>query len=262
MEKPVEPGRKPLKSILITSFQLILTVSGLAFLFATLFTAWTPGLSAPEFIPVSTNGKVINLEPNATMIPTNESIPPTLKIGIVAGHWGNDSGAVCGDGFTEAELNLDIATLVQKRLAEMDYEVEILEEFDDRLKGYKAVALVSIHADSCDYYSDLATGFKVAASMANPHPEKSARLTSCLRSRYNQATGLPIHSTSVTVDMTDYHSFGEIDENTTAAIIEIGFLNLDREYLVNNKDDVTTGIVNGILCYLNQEEIVPTQEQP
>lgn len=264
MEKPIEPGRKPLRSIFLTSLQLILTISGLAFLFATLFTAWTPGLSAPEFIPLplQTNGKVINLEPDATLIPTNQSKPPALRIGIVAGHWGNDSGAVCGDGFTEAELNLDVASRVQKRLTELDYEVDILEEFDERLKGYKAVALVSIHADSCEYYNELATGFKVASSMANPHPEKSARLTSCLRSRYNQATGMPIHSTSVTVDMTDYHNFSEIDENTTAAIIEIGFLNLDREYLVNNTDEVSAGIVNGILCFLNQEEITPTQEQP
>jgi N-acetylmuramoyl-L-alanine amidase len=159
------------------------------------------------------------------------------------------------------DINLDVASRVQKRLAELGYQVDLLEEFDSRLSGYKSVALVSIHADSCEYYNELATGFKVAASMANPHPEKSARLTSCLRHRYNQATGMAVHSQSVTPDMTSYHAFGEIDENTTAAIIEIGFLNLDREYLVNHTDEIATGIVNGILCYLNEEDIKTPQEE-
>jgi N-acetylmuramoyl-L-alanine amidase len=144
----------------------------------------------------------------------------------------------------------------------MKYQVDLLEEFDPRLDQYKATALISIHADSCVYYNDQATGYKVAASLANPHPERSARLTACLRSRYGTATGLPVHSMSVTPDMTSYHAFGEIDENTTAAIIEIGFLNLDREYLTNNTDQVTEGIVKGILCYLNNESVSSIETKP
>jgi N-acetylmuramoyl-L-alanine amidase len=115
--------------------------------------------------------------------------------------------------------------------------------------------LVSIHADSCDYINDLATGFKVAAALASPNPERATRLTACLRSRYAQATGLPLHSTSVTADMTDYHAFGEISELTPAAIIETGFLNLDRQFLTQNPDIAAQGITNGILCFLNNESI-------
>ncbi len=187
-----------------------------------------------------------------------------LKIGLVSGHWGNDSGAVCADGFTEADMNLQVASVVQKKLEDANYEVDLLEEFDPGLQGYLAAALVSIHADSCDFINSDATGYKVAASMSNPHPEKSARLTSCLRSRYGQSTGLPVHSQSVTADMTSYHAFGEIDENTVAAIIEIGFLNLDRDFLTNNTDLVVDGIVNGILCYLNNESVSksPNTGQP
>jgi N-acetylmuramoyl-L-alanine amidase len=58
--------------------------------------------------------------------------------------------------------------------------------------------------------------------------------------------------------MTFYHAFDEISPNTTAAIIETGFLNLDYEILTQQPDLVATGIVNGILCYINNESINPT----
>jgi N-acetylmuramoyl-L-alanine amidase len=114
---------------------------------------------------------------------------------------------------------------------------------------------VSIHADSCDYVNDEATGFKVAAALSNPRPEKATRLTSCLRDRYARATGLPFHLNSVTPDMTSYHAFDEIDIETTAVIIEIGFLNLDRQLLTQEQDVVVEGITNGILCYIRNEDV-------
>ncbi len=176
-------------------------------------------------------------------------------IGVVAGHWGNDSGSVCLDGLTEVDVNQKIASLVQKKLIERGYDVNLLKEFDHQLAGYKATILVSIHADSCEFINADATGFKVAAALANPHPERATRLTACIRSRYASITGLPLHSSSVTLDMTDYHAFEEIHESTTAAIIETGFLNLDRNFLTEQSDIVAQGIVDGILCYLNNESI-------
>lgn len=58
--------------------------------------------------------------------------------------------------------------------------------------------------------------------------------------------------------MTSYHAFAEIDINTPAAIIETGFLNLDRQFLTEHPDLAAQGIVNGILCFLNNESISPT----
>jgi hypothetical protein len=87
------------------------------------------------------------------------------------------------------------------------------------------------------------------------------RLTACLRARYGAATGMPIHSTSVTNDMTQYHAFDEIDPNTTAAIIEVGFMNLDRQILEKSPEIPAQGIVSGILCYLRNESItLPTAD--
>jgi N-acetylmuramoyl-L-alanine amidase len=137
----------------------------------------------------------------------------------------------------------------------------VLKEFDAKLSDYRAVALVSIHADSCDYVNDEATGFKVAPSLANPRPEKAARLTACLRDRYGRATQLNLHPNSVTPDMTSYHAFDEINAETTAVIIEIGFLNLDRQILTEQPDLIAKGISDGILCYARNEDI-STNQQP
>jgi N-acetylmuramoyl-L-alanine amidase len=237
-------------------FYQIKIIFGVAFVLATLYSIWTPGVSIPsstweEFniAPVPIDDKEVN--------PTKSTKQKPL-IGIVAGHWGSDSGAVCSDGLTEKEVNLNIASFVQKYLAEDGYEVNLLKEFDSKLTGYEASVLISIHADSCDYINDLATGFKVAQAMASKRPERTARLTACLRNRYSEATGLELHSTSVTEDMTSYHAFGEIDENTPAVIIETGFLNLDRQLLTQNPELAAQGIASGIRCFINNESISTT----
>ena len=100
-------------------------------------------------------------------------------------------------------------------------------------------------------------GPQLAAANANPRPERSQRLVACLRTRYGQATGMNLHSTSVTDDMTSYHAFEEINPETTAAIIEVGFLNLDRQILTQNPDLIAKGITDGILCFVNNEDISP-----
>ena len=250
------------------TFYFIMSAIGVAIIVATMFTAW----SDPGILPGTLGSRAIVLNaPQATQ--TAESIgTPTPRskplVGIVVGHWDDqtrDPGAVCSDiNLTEFQVNQNIAALVRDQLIARGYDVELLREFDPRLSGYKASVLVSIHADSCDYINDAATGFKVAAAMANPRPQLSARLVGCMRQRYAQATGMKLH-TSVTEDMGSYHAFDEIDPDTTAAIIEVGFLNLDRVILTQHPDRVAQGIIDGILCYLNNEQIpfaLPTETTP
>jgi N-acetylmuramoyl-L-alanine amidase len=235
--------------------QVIITV---AFVLATLFTAWTPASLLPgSLTDILSQALAPLVETPQSDFPT-PTPRPNPRVGIVAGHWGNDPGAVCADGLTEVEVNLSVATKVKENLAALNYEVDVLKEFDPKLSSYRAQALVSIHADSCEYINDQATGFKVAAALANPHPEKASRLIACLRDRYERATGLRFHASSVTPDMTSYHAFEEIHPETAAAIIEIGFLNLDRQILTMSQDLVAEGIAEGILCFLNNEDINPT----
>lgn len=237
-----------------TSYYLTVVVS-VAFVLASLFTLWTPAGLLPPSLAEKISQALAPL-PETPLPDYPTATPrPNPRIGIVAGHWGNDPGAVCPDGLTEAEVNLNIATKAKELLSSDDYEVDLLKEFDPKLSGYRALALVSIHADSCDYINDTATGFKVAAALANRHPEKGDRLTACIRDRYARDTGLPVHVNSVTPDMTSYHAFEEIDSETTAAIIEVGFLNLDREILTQGQDQIAQGVVDGILCYIRNEDI-------
>lgn len=241
------------------AFFQIGVVALVAAILATLFTAWTPG-SSLQTMPTPEGAAIAAvLQPSPTLppgAPTPTPRNPKL-IGLVAGHWKNDSGAVCPDGRKEVDVNLRIATLVQKILTEQGYQVEMLHEFDPRLENYQAAALVSIHNDSCDFVNTEATGYKVASAMATRHPELAARLTACLRARYGAATGLTLHSTSVTSDMTSYHAFGEINETTPAAIIETGFLNLDGPLLFEKPDIVAQGVAAGILCFMRNESIAP-----
>jgi N-acetylmuramoyl-L-alanine amidase len=258
MESQASQNKEQYQTRTLGAFQQIQLVVGVAFLLATLFTAWTPAGLLPDSLAEKLSGVIIATEESSINLGPTPTARPNLRIGIVAGHWGSepyDPGAVCSDGLKEVDINLDIATRVRESLIGNGFDVDLLKEFDPRLDGYRGLLLVSIHADSCEYINDQATGFKVAAAMSTVYPEKAARLTACLRNRYSSATGLPFHPGSVTADMTSYHGFDEIHEDTTAAIIETGFMNLDRQILTQQPNLVAQGIINGVLCFVNNEDI-------
>lgn len=242
-----------------SSFQSLGFLILAAAIAATLFTAWTePGLIPSALAETFSNALP---ELRATSLPYLPTITPrpSPRIGIVAGHYKNDSGAVCPEelgGIREVDINLEVATRVQANLLTEGYQVDLLGEFDDQLKDYSAVALVSVHADSCNYINDEATGFKVAAAMSTVYREQALRLANCMRARYQAVTNLNFHQ-SVTRDMTEYHAFDEINPQTPAVIIEIGFMNLDYELLTKRPDLVARGITDGILCYIRNESIEP-----
>ena len=155
-DSPVEPGltdqdqqispQKKMKPTVFNFWQGLSTVLAAAFIVATLCTLWTPGSllesslearMAQALDPASGEGEIIF---DSTLDP--EDAANWERIGIVSGHYGHDSGAVCPNGVTEAELNLRISTIVQKMLTDMGYEIDLLQEFDPRLWGYQAAVLV------------------------------------------------------------------------------------------------------------------------
>ncbi len=168
------------------------------------------------------------------------------RIGIVAGHLDSDSGAVCADGLTEAETVQEIADLVARRLRRAGARVDLLAEYDERLNGYRADALVSIHADACVARS----GFKTARLDDSAIPQTEDALLACLNQQYADATGLTFDPYTVTEDMIGYHVFNRVASQTPAAIIETGFLGGDRELLTKRPDQAARGIADGIICFL------------
>ncbi|MCJ7735698.1 MAG: N-acetylmuramoyl-L-alanine amidase [Anaerolineae bacterium] len=190
------------------------------------------------------------------VVPVVTSTPSVPRIGIVSGHWGSDTGAVCPDGLQEVDINYDVAQRVVAALSAQGYRIDLLQERDPVLNGYRAAVMVSIHADSCTEFPGAdppASGYKVARVVGSAVPEAEDRLVRCLSDCYGARTGLYFHENSITDDMMHYHAFYEIDGQTPGAIIETGFMFEDRDLLTHRADLVAEGIVDGILCFLQSE---------
>jgi N-acetylmuramoyl-L-alanine amidase len=240
------PIRRP---VLIIAGRVMLVIAGISFLALILIGARLLAADRNESLsPIPPlHGEEMNPTTNASSPQTNaQSSGP--RVGIVAGHAGYDSGAVCPDGLTEAQVNMSVAQEVVDLLQRKGYQVDLLEEYDDLLPGYQADALVSIHADSCDVPG--ATGFKVARVTDSAIPEAEDQLVNCLYLEYEAVTGLPRHPSSITDNMTQYHAFREIDSYTPGAIIEMGFLLEDREFLLYRPKVAARGIAAGIVCFI------------
>lgn len=194
--------------------------------------------------------------PLGTTEPTNATATiiaatPTLQIphiGVIAGHAGSDSGALCPDGLQEVDINMDIARRVVVLADQLGWQADLLEEFDARLNGYQASALISIHVDSCGFPGK--SGFKVARAESSYQPEPEDRLVDCISEYYESRTGLEFDPYTITYDMTRYHAYYEIDPRTPAAVIEAGFMLDDRELLTERPDVVAQGIVDGLICFI------------
>ncbi len=193
-------------------------------------------------------------------LPPTPTRPP-LRVGLVAGHSGTDDpGAVCPDGVTEVQVNTNIVREAARVLREAGFQVDILEEFDARLQGYRALALVSVHADSCSLAPDL-SGFKLAISafleqLGDARQQlRARRLQGCLEAWYAAVTDLEYHPETVTRDMREYHAFREVHPDTPAVIIETGFLGGDYDLLVNRPQIPGRGVAMGVLCFARSENL-------
>jgi N-acetylmuramoyl-L-alanine amidase len=208
------------------------------------------GLSALFYKPV----------PPKPVVQRMAQSPAPLRIAIISGHRNSDSGAVCEDGLTEADVNFNIARTVTENLQNYGIRTWLMDEFDERLYDFSGTALVSIHADSCEYYNDDATGYKIASS----YMTDSSILADCVNKLYSEITHMEFHANTVTPDMADYHAFREIEIGTPAIIIETGFMNQDREFLTSGAEVPSRAITEGILCYINavRGEVTNGQSNP
>jgi len=245
---------------LVRQVQLLLLVVTVAAALLAIFAArrrGLPGSATGTPVPTATQSAAPTRSPTVgpTITPGGPTLSPTPKpkrVGILSGHSGpeNDPGAVCPDGLREVDINLAVAQRVVAALRDRGYEVDLLEEYDDRLSGYRADAFLSIHADACD--TPEASGFKVARVSFSAIPEIEDVLVECLYQEYGRITGLPRHDYSITPDMHGYHAFLKVDPQTPAAIIEMGFMAADRSILINHPDLLAEGIVAGLLCFLER----------
>lgn len=236
---------------IIRSFIVIITAAGLT---ATIFTWWTPSKfiasDVRDELSVALATSIATLEPTALPTPNW-----ARRVGIVSGHRGpqNDPGAVCPDGLTEASINEAVSSIVVRNLRGRGYTVDLLDEFDPRLDNYQAAALLSIHANTCQSFGEVVSGYLIAAAAARITSRGTdSLLVDCVSQHYAAATGLERRD-GVTVDMTDYHTFREIHPQTPAAIIELGFMLADRQILTEGVDTLARGITDGLICFLEPQ---------
>lgn len=241
----------------------LLVIVVAAVLTATIFTWFTPS----EFISSDVRASLSDAIATdvATFVPTSQPTPNwARRIGIVSGHRGpqNDPGAVCPDGLTEAEINFNVATRVVQNLQSRGYTVDLLDEFDPRLDNYQASALVSIHSNTCQDFGERVSGFLIStAAVRAGVTGADDQLVACVARTYAAASGLE-RRTGLTIDMTDYHTFREINTLTPAAIIELGFMLADRDVIAGQPDVLAAGITDGILCFLEPQSQAAVEATP
>ncbi|MEZ4870320.1 MAG: N-acetylmuramoyl-L-alanine amidase [Caldilineaceae bacterium] len=185
-------------------------------------------------------------------------LPPGLfgslfnrQIALISGHAGNDSGAICTDAtgaptVTEAAIAATVAERVASKLRWSGAQVTILNEFDKRLANLQADLLISLHADSCID----ASGYKFAVSSRfSGAATVNQRLAACFEHAYAASTQLAPHPNTITHNMTDYHAFRQIDSQTPALILEMGFIGGDQALLTQQPNTVASGITASIRCF-------------
>ena len=176
--------------------------------------------------------------------------PERKKVALISGHAGFDSGAICGESnaptLLEVEVVAHIAELVRVELEDAGLDVLVLEEYDEQLENLDADLLLSLHADSCI----AASGFKAAYPLNSAILTTDMRLVACINTEYAAQTGLPLHSHSITHDMTYYHAFRKVLPTTPTAILELGFLGGDGRLLTQEPELAAAGIMESIFCFL------------
>jgi N-acetylmuramoyl-L-alanine amidase len=228
---------------------LIAGVIALMLAFVSLVALWQRPAHVVALAPAPIQTMLPTLIPIPTFTPTFTPTPLPPLVALVAGHsGGEDPGALCSDGLREVDITTEVAQRARQMLELRGYRVDILAEFDPRLKReYAPRAFLAIHADSCVYY---ASGFKVARASNSASPQEDDRLVRCVTSSYAVASQLPFHEGSITTAMTLYHNLMKIHPQSPGAIIELGFMGSDRATLVNKREQLALGIANGIERFL------------
>ncbi|HRN96119.1 MAG TPA: N-acetylmuramoyl-L-alanine amidase [Candidatus Levybacteria bacterium] len=191
------------------------------------------------------------------------------KVALQVGHWKNhefpdelerlknNTGATWGT-LSETNVNYEIAIRTKSILESNGVIVEILPVTIP--PSYYADAFISIHADGSTDTSK--SGFKVA-SPRRDYSGKSTTLSEYIQQEYQLITLMEIDPV-VTRNMTGYYAFSwwrfkhAVHPMTPSTILETGFLTsyTDRLTIVDNPEASAQGLANGVLKYLESEELI------
>ncbi len=183
---------------------------------------------------------------------------PKKIVGIVAGHYGFDTGYQCGADLNfvrETDVDLRLAVMVRDYLTNKGYSVDLLQEFDPALSNYTGLALVSIHTGRCDTTDKSQSGFYVTGGGPNTYPSETKRLNDCLAFNYEKYTELDYLGQNY--DTTDQmlYAFDTVNDYTTVSVIHTGYLGNDYRTFSEQTASLAKGIAEGIICYVDDGNI-------
>jgi len=205
--------------------------------------------------------------PPVTVIGTGQTWPK--RVGLQVGHWGseqmpeemerlrNSGGGAVGGGYTEVQVNYDLATRTAALLRARGVEVDVLSATVPM--DYQADAFVAIHADG-DARGVL-RGYKIARSPLSHVPEWDDALVGWLYAEYGKATSMLRDDDHITPRMRFYYAFNNrryyhaIHPSTPGAIVETGFMTsaVDRALLIGQPDRPAQGLANALLGFLGMQ---------
>ena len=245
-------------------FRTLFIVCLSAALVATLLTWFTnPAFISPAVVQgLQADAMLLANLDSPRQTPTPMATPKWhYRIGIISGHRGRDSGAVCEDRWGNAELierdiNFAVAQRVVTTLKADNYSVDLLDENDPRLDDYRATALVSIHANTCQDFGEFVSGYIVSKADSRPDHGADVLLRECVALNYGAYVPLK-RSFVETADMTDYHNFRIIHPLTPAVILEMGYMLADREILTSQSELLAHAVTQGVRCFLAESGVEP-----
>jgi hypothetical protein len=223
-----------------------------------------PPAARPVATEVPAYLRAVREPPPVTFVGSGRAGPK--RVGLQVGHWGNESlptelehlrdsgGGAVGGGYTEVQINYDLAQRTAALLRARGVEVDVLPAAIP--VDYQADAFVAIHADG-DVGGAL-SGYKLARSPMSQIPAWDDALVGWLSAEYGRLTGLPHDDDHVTRRMQFYYAFNNrryyyaVAPSTPAAIIETGFVTsaADRALLVGAPDRAAAGLAAGLLGFL------------
>ncbi len=232
-------------------FKALITILFSALLTATVLVTFSPGSEyIDRYLPE-------NPTPPASTDFVSPNGPKKI-IGILPGHYGFDSGFKCGAEYNfvkESDVNLRIAVMVRDYLETNGYTVDFLHEFDPALSDYTGLALVSIHANSCDTSDNRLSGFNVTTGGENKYPSESKRLNDCLTYHYSQNSGLYYLGENYSTGEEMLYSFDTVNDYTTISVIHTGYLGNDYRTISEKTASLAKGIADGIICYVENDSV-------
>ncbi|MBI4322104.1 MAG: N-acetylmuramoyl-L-alanine amidase [Chloroflexi bacterium] len=175
-------------------------------------------------------------------------------VGLQVGHWRNEeagyplsaSPGATGGGMSEAQVNLAIAKATARLLSGDGVWVDIIPTVIP--KGYRANALLAIHADGGP--ADR-RGFFVDRPVRSSVEKQEARLAEILVQEYRAQVDIP-HVYRGTPNSRYYYGYYQVHPSTPAALIETGFLTngIDRGIIIGQHERVAEALTIGLKRFL------------